>query len=52
MLLKPEDGVHDKDIRGDLLEEITLEERVIDRYDHPKWIWETILEKTGLERAD
>jgi len=24
---------------------LSLEERVIDRYDHPKWVWETVLEK-------
>jgi len=24
---------------------LSLEEGVIDRYDHPKWVWETILEK-------
>ena len=24
---------------------LSLEERLIDRYDHPKWVWETILEK-------
>jgi SAM-dependent methyltransferase len=24
---------------------LSLEERVIDRYDHPKWLWETILER-------
>jgi hypothetical protein len=24
---------------------LSLEERVIDRYDHPKWVWERVLEK-------
>jgi hypothetical protein len=24
---------------------LSLEERVIDRYDHPKRVWETVLEK-------
>ena len=26
---------------------LSLEEAAIDRYDHPKWIWEAILERTG-----
>ena len=26
---------------------LNLEEGVIDRYDHPKWVWETVLEKLG-----
>jgi SAM-dependent methyltransferase len=26
---------------------LSLEEGAIDRYDHPKWVWETILERIG-----
>ena len=25
---------------------LSLEEGVIDRYDHPKWVWEAVLERT------
>ena len=31
---------------------LSLEEGMIDRYECPKWVWETILEKTGLEKGD
>ena len=26
---------------------LSLEERVIDRYDHPKWVWEAVLGRTS-----
>ena len=32
---------------GDGWRMLSLEEGLIDRYDHPKWVWETVLEKLG-----